>query len=230
MKNLMVFINPAKEFTPECSTLIKIQIDNCWRLGWKKEDILLVTNFDYEYNGVKAMLVGDENYCAVRPRSIKTSIIPVLIDAGIIEKGKIYWNHDFDAFQLNTIDETELELNDYDVSLTDYGWKPRWCMGSYFVKDSSRDIFELANPIIFRNIEDEDAMMEVTQNPDIAKRCKRLNITYNLGMRNVPENVERAIHPIKIVHFHPRKRGLMDVFKPIMPEGFINILNQHGYK
>lgn len=249
LKNLLIFISPAKAFTGEYGVLAKVQVDNSLSLGWKKEDIIFVTNYPWEYNGVKAIVVGTDHYCAVRPRSIKTAIVPFLIEAGIIEKGKIYWNHDFDAYQLNAIEEDELGLEDVDVGLTDYGWKERWCMGSFFVRSSSKDIFELAKEIIFKNTEDERAMLELTRNPDISRRCKRLNITYNFGMRYVESNYKKAIKPLRIVHFHPRYKIIYlephyrwewtwDVFvngknglnMPLVDDRLVAIFNQHGIK
>lgn len=240
MKNLLVFIAPSKSFGDMYITEARIQIDNSLDLGWKPRDIVLVTNFPWEYNGVKAIVVGDEHDCRVRPRSIKTAIIPFLIKEGIIEKGNIYWNHDFDAIENSRIGEHELGLEDVDVGLTDYGWRPRWCLGSFFVKDTSYDIFEKAKPTIYKNIEDETALMELTKDPKIAKRCKRLNITYNFGMRNVESNYEKAIKPIRVVHFHPFSKRLptLDIFVygknglniPLVSERLIKIFNHHGIK
>lgn len=249
MKNLLVYISPTKEFSEECDILAKVQIHNSLHLGWKKEDIVLVTNFPWERNGVKAIVVGDEHYYAKRPRSIKTAIIPYLIDEGIIEKGKIYWNHDFDAYQLNTFDGSELGLDGFDAGLTDYGWKERWCMGSFFVKTSSKDIFERAKDIIYKDIEDETAMVDLTRNPDLSNKCKRLNITYNFGMRYVEFNYKRAIKPLRVVHFHPKYRIVYpkpnyrwewtwDVFIngknalniPLIDKRLVRIFNHYGIK
>src|SRR3990172_5413248 len=120
MKNLLVYISPTHAFiSEEANQLARIQVDNSLSLGWKKEDILYITNFPWEYNGVKTIVVGDKHYCAVRPRSIKTSIIPFLINEGVVEKGKIYWNHDFDAYENSCIDEKELGLENVDAGLTD---------------------------------------------------------------------------------------------------------------
>ncbi|QQG47703.1 MAG: hypothetical protein HY044_01275 [Candidatus Woesebacteria bacterium] len=238
LKNLLVFISPQKKFGDPYVTEFRLQVDNSLDLGWKPKDILVVTNFSWEYNGVKAIIVPDEHFCAVRPRSIKTAIIPFLIDEKIVEKGKIYWNHDSDAIQNSSITEKELELDNIDCGLTDYGWRPRWCMGSFFFKDNSKDIFVKTRPEIFKDIEDETVMMELTQDPAISERCKRLNVTYNFGMRNVESNYERAIKPIRIVHFHPFSRRLptLDIFMygknglnmPLMSERLIKIFKYHG--
>ncbi len=240
MKNLLVFITPEKKFSGKYIIEAKVQIDNSISLGWKKEDILIIANFKYTYHGVKAIVVGDEHYCAPRPRSIKTAIIPYLIDEGIIEPENLYWNHDFDAYQLNSITEAELKLDGVDVGLTDYGWKERWNMGSFFIKKASKDIFEKAKPIIYQDIEDETVMMELTTNPDIAKRCRRLNITYNLGMRNAESNWQKANKPLKVVHFHPydKRMNTLDIFmygknelhRPLITKRLIKIFNSHGVK
>ena len=230
MKNLLIWVSDKKRFNEEASVLVKIQIDNSLRLGWHPEDFLLVTNFPYEYNGVKATLTKDENYCAVRPRSINTATIPALIDEGIIEDGYIYWDHDMDAYQLQPIDDEELGLDGFDAGLTNYGWKPRLCMGSFFVKVSSKDIFEKAKPIIYSDVEDEDAVADILgADSALAERVKMMNITYNLGMRRVPENIERATKPIKIAHFHPNRPGLLEIFKPLMPYELVKIFAKHGY-
>lgn len=240
MKNLLVYIHPDKVFVRDYELLLKIQIDNSLSLGWDPKDILFISNFPFQYNGVKTTLVPDVHYCAVRPRSIKTAIIPYLVDEGIIEPGKIYWNHDLDAIQLNKISEKELGLENYDAGLTDYGWRERWCMGSFFIKSSSKDIFELAKPMIYQDIEDETVMMELTKAPAINNRCKRLNIRYNFGMRQVEDNFRRAKKPIKVVHFHPEDRRLptLDIFmygknglnKPILNKRLIKIFNSHGIR
>ncbi len=79
MKNLMLFVHPSKDFLEEQKTSIKIEIDNNLSLGWKREDIILATNFPYEYNGVKSLLVSSDNYCA--DISPCVPIINVIVDS-----------------------------------------------------------------------------------------------------------------------------------------------------
>lgn len=239
MKNLMVYVSPDHDFNEEYATLIKLQIDNSLDLGWKPEDILIVTNFEFEYGGIKAVLVGDEHFCALRPRSIKTTIIPYLVISGIVKDGEIYWNHDLDAIQMNVMDEKDLGMDNIELGMTDYGWKSRWCMGSFFFKSSTIDIFKLTKDIIFKNIEDEIAMSSLTDNNtnDINNRSKRLNITYNVGQRKPVENFTRSEQPVKVVHFHPNRKRVLDVFmgangtgKPLLTERLINIFKKYGFE
>lgn len=240
MKNLLIYINPAGKFIKETEVLARVQIDNALSLGWAVQDILLITNFPYEYNGVKAVVVGLEHFIAERPRSINTTTIPYLIDAGLMEKNTLYWVHDFDAYQNVPIREQELGLEEFDCGLTDYGWKPRLCMGSYFVKRAARDIFQNAKQTVLKNVEDEAIMTVLMKNPNISRRCKIMNITYNFGMRNVEQNWERANRPLRVVHFHPYYPLVptLDIFMygknglgiPLISERLIKIFQSHGIK
>ena len=251
MKNLLIYINPLKHFNAVSraymynSTLAKIQIDNSIDLGWKKEDILLITNFPYSYNGVKSIIVDSSLYCPFRPLSTKTVTVSYLLEKDMVEKGQLYWVHDFDAYQLNPINENDLDLNSADVGFTDYGWSPKWCMGSYFFKSSAKDIFRLIKGIIYKNkAEDERALVSLLRNghENILERIKKLNITYNFGMRNVVHNYKIAEKPLKVLHFHPYYKdnrmpestldcfmyGKNELNMPLMNERLIKIFKSHG--
>lgn len=240
MKNLVVFISPRKRLYGEYAVLAEVWVDNSLDLGWDPDDLLLVTNFGYQYNGVRSVVVGDEHFVGSRPRSIKTAIIPHLVDAGLVREGEVFWNHDLDAFQLNPFTEADLGLDGVDLGLTDYGWKPRWCMGSYFFKKGAVDLFRVTRRVIVSDVEDEDVMlrMEAENTYSFASRHKRLNITWNFGMRNVEENWARAEHPIRVVHFHPTYKLVRtwDVFvlgknglgHPIINDRLTRIFKDHG--
>lgn len=208
MKNLLIYINPRKEFDKETKILVKIQIDNSLELGWKREDILLVTNFDYEYNGVKALVIGDDAYCNCKPVATKVTGVVSLFERGLIEKDTLYWLHDFDAYQLEVIKKSEIELGSADMGLCKLGRMPRWAGGCVFFKDSSRDIFEKAKEIIYEyGIVDERAYTMMTNtDKQMKKRIKEMNITYNFIPFNIRSCYKMAIKPIKVIHFHPFRR------------------------
>lgn len=255
MKNILIYVNPSKTFFGketgnfrDCSTLVKIQIDNSLDLGWKKEDILLFTNFDYKYNGVKSIIVDDNNYCPFRPLSTKTLTVSYLLNKGMLNKNELHWVHDFDAYQLNEIEESELDMTEADVGLTDYGWSPKWCLGSIFFKDSAKDIFNLIKDAIYEfQTEDERALTHHTRRNTnkIMDRIKKLNITYNFGMRHVDYNYKIATKPLKVLHFHPVYTlrdnlpatpldcfmyGKNDLNMPLMNTRLTKIFNRHGIK
>lgn len=47
MKNLLIYVNPRKDWDDETRKLIKLQVDNSLDLGWSSRDIILATNFPY---------------------------------------------------------------------------------------------------------------------------------------------------------------------------------------
>lgn len=243
MKNLLMYVNPLREFDDETKTLVKIQIDNSLELGWKPEDILLVTNFPYEYNGIKAFLVGDENYNTILKQGTKIDTMCTLFDLGFFKEGELYWGHDFDAYQQEWITEEELDLGDK-MGFTDYGRHERWNGGSFFFRSTDGDFFKKTKKMMYaEHINEEDVyMVLMKEEPDyMDKQVKRLNISYNFGMRKVGLCYEKALKPLKVLHFHPYRRywartraidiamyGQNDIKKPLMSDRLIKIFQKHN--
>lgn len=253
MKNLLIFINPFKNFDEglvnfrSCSTLVKVQIDNSLDLGWKAQDIILVTNFPYQYNGVKAIVIDDSSYCPFRPLSTKTVTVSYLHEKGLIDSKELYWVHDFDAYQVNPFQQSELGLDNLGAGFTDYGWSKKWSLGSYFFKASAQDLFKALRQAIYEHqIEDERAFGGLTRQNvgQINDHYKKINITYNFGMRHVGHNFAIAEKPLKVAHFHPyyhdnrMPKGTLDCFmygqnelnEPLLSPRLIKIFQHHGIK
>ena len=238
MKNLLTFISPSKEFNEEHKMAVKIQIDNSLDLGWKKEDILLVTNFKYGYNGVKSIVIGDENYCTYHWPATKIYAIVRLFKMGLIERD-LYWYHDFDCFQLVPFTDIESDMKLVDMGLTQYGRMLRLCSASIFFKETAGDIFEqLKEKIDKSKIDEELGIMRLINSDirDLKERVKLLNITYAFHKFNLRHCYNRAIKPIKAIHFHltPDKydfyvKGNNPMNMPLIPERLIKIFNIHGF-
>lgn len=259
MKNLYIYINPAKQFTntdwgSETETLVKIQIDNSLALGWKVEDIVLVTNFDYEYRGVRAIVVSDDLYCT--HSSGTPSKINVIVD--MFEKGLIaddlYWFHDFDAFQLEPITPEEIGITDGQIALTDYGYtcgRPeilsRWSTGSVFFNKGSKEVFDWIKIAVYKYMANEEvSLLALTRHNKhgICERVKKLNLTYNLAIRRRDVGLSLGLceKPLKVLHFHPFDKRITSLGKnalavcmygrcldkPLMPERLIEIFKQYG--
>ena len=248
MKNLLIYINPNKQFDDEHKILAKIQIDNSFNIGWKKEDIVLVTNFDYEYRGVKSLIVPSELYYEPDPVSTKASVVPYLLKKGIIGN-ELYWCHDFDVYQDDIIKEIDLDLGSADLGLVSYGYKPVWNFGSFFFKKEARDVLNLLNKKMLerkRPRADEKMLTKLTILYNIVNkdRYKELNVTYNFTMRCIQSNYLRAIKPLKVLHFHPwykdelLSNNCLNIFmygknrlkQPLMSKRLINIFNNNNVK
>ena len=248
MKNITVFITPVKQYDERTSTILKIWIENSVELGWNKEDLILINNFPWEYSGVKSFVVSDDNYVTFRPGSSKTVSISNLLETDFFKDEELYWIHDPDAFQMEVITHDEISniLGKADVGFTDYGHKPRWSMGSYFLRNTSKDIFKKIRETIFRreeeklHSEDESALTELTDGniENINQRIVRMNVRYNFGTRRLIKKWERAEKPIKVLHFRPFKNGLLDIYMygknelgfPIMNDRLRKVFENNGVK
>lgn len=261
MKNLLTYVHPRKDFIDdwenEVASLVKVQIDNSLELGWNREDIILVTNFPYEHNGVKAFEVEDENYCESNPTATKIYVIVDLFNKGLIGKD-LYWFHDFDAFQLEDITENELEMEGFDVGMTDYGitrinneYNLRPSTGTMFFKDSAREFFEvLKNEVDRYKANEEVVLLEIYKKErfrHLKEKAKKINITYNLATRkrDVIATYEIAEKPLKVIHFHPFDKRLVEgnsdnmavcvygknsINKVLVTEKLISLFNHYGIK
>jgi hypothetical protein len=230
MKNLLIYIHPDRFFHEDYARLVKVQIENSFRLGWKKEDILMVTNFPYSYMGVDAFVVDDSLFCEHRKKASKINVIYSLLEKGIINE--LCWFHDFDAYQL--LPFGEIDLDGKDAGFTDYGYSDYWNTGSFFFLPSSIDIFEWIQREMNRKKSNEErALMVLTDHNinSINSRYKRLNCTYNLGrMRQTDITLAKADKPIQVLHFHPRMKELFDDVKYLLPTPLLTIFIKNGYE
>jgi len=252
MKSILTFIHPEKQFNKESKTLVKVQIDNKLELGWKKEDIMLITNFNYEYRGIEALVVEDEIFCEYSPISTKINAIVNLFERGLIED-ELYWAHDFDAFQLVEMPESEIELGDADMGVCPFARKPKFAGGSVFFKKGAKDMFERIKKVMYEHkAVDENALTYITdEDAEFKKRIKIMNISYNFLPYNISSCYEVAVKPIRVAHFHPygktqqpfggtrQLRGMnaLEIFKgknklnkPLIPERLIKLFDKYEIK
>jgi len=213
MKNLLIYINPEHKFDIENQSYIEIQIQNSLEY-WDKENIVLVTNFEYSYLGVKALVVPDELFSSLSKCVIKINVIVYLLENKLLDD--VTWFHDTEAWQVLPL---SLKL-EKDLGLTDYGWSLKWNGGSMFFKPSALDIFKLWKAkIIELQTDDERAMMTLTEKNvnGINERIERINITYNIGKRRIKETMLMADKPLRVFHFHPYRENLLKKFEGFLP-------------
>lgn len=256
MKNLLVYISPTGSFdnprpdlaSNDAGPLVKVQIDNSLSLGWKKEDIILVTNFDFTYGGFKATVLKDVDFFERKPQASKINAILALFKKNLIEKDQLYWFHDIDAYQLQPILESDVNINEDEIALTDYGGikfggVDRWSTGTIFFKSNSQDIFnQVKNIMYLKNIDEEEALGLLTINdPDIRKRVIKINNSYNFIGYYFKTIYDSSIKPLKVAHFHPwvgrRRARIEDAYKffsgenplktPLITDRLIKIFKYH---
>ena len=222
----MLYITPRKQLSWNVENDLRIQIDNS-RTYWKDEDIILITNFPYEYDGKKAMVVNGDLYCKHHDKASKVNVFLDLLNRGILKE--LTWFHDLDAFQMEPLDDLKLEK---DIGFTDYGWNRKWNTGSIFFKptNTTYEVFKrMRDAVYYYETDEERAFMKLTETDvdGINSMYQRLNITYNFGMRRVAMNIANAAMPVKVVHFHPHKKGLIDKLSPVLTDKLVNLIYKH---
>lgn len=228
MRQLLVFVDPAKKFNPTNEMLTKIQIDNSLELGWKPEDIVLATNFPWEYRGVKAYQVPDDCFYGKNNyyRSSKVPVINQLFKDGIINE--MFWFRDNDAWQLEPITEEELEMGDNVIAITNHGWHSRWNAGSFFFTPGSKDIWLKCRETMDEMNYDEQFALEYLINNKLIDKFKFLNLTYNFGIYYHVYTWRKVQKPLKVAHFHPDKQRHVNLYTPLITDRFIKLLKRYG--
>lgn len=212
MKNLLIFISPTGSFyydrlgvVNDATDLVKVQVENSLQLGWKPKNIQLYTNFEYKYGIIKAKVLPDVDFFDKKPQASKINAIIKLFDKGLIKKNELYWFHDFDAFQLHPINESEINIAENCIGVTDYGRVAKWSTGIIYFKSGSKDIFKKIRKVMYdQNIDEEQALGFLTHsNDNIKKRVIKINKSFNFTPYNLKSCYRLAIKPIRVVHFHP---------------------------
>ena len=240
MKNLLVYISPHKRYNPEHEAMIRVQIENSLDY-WRPEDIVLFNNFPYEYKGIKAIVEPNlwDKISTTNPKAkncVKVNAIIYLLENKILTEET--WNHDLDAFQLAPLD---VKLTK-DMGVVCYGdyptsrlqeidgrkdFKNQINFGNVFFKPESLDIFRyLLEMINTKHIYDEDGMTLMIDKGIYQDRIEVLNRTYNLGIRWLRTNINKAEKPLKIAHFPPNQERWLSKFQSILPNKLKKRLNE----
>lgn len=159
MKNLMIYFNPEMKFSAQAESLVNRQIDNSLRLGWKKEDIILLTNFPYEYKMVKTKIVDPNLYCSSNKNVQKSNVIYNLLNQNLVKENELWLYHDLDCFQLCPIDGSEINLQGGLVGFIENDNSKFDLNRIYFKKDSHK-VFEWIRNRALRLHSSEAAALE----------------------------------------------------------------------
>lgn len=208
MKNLLIFIHPSKTFKDyyrEMDFLVKVQVDNSLAFGWKREDIMMVTNFPYEYNGVRTIVVSDDVFSKKKKTVSKINAILALFAMGMITDD-LYWFHDFDAFQNASLGEISLGYKELALTHTSVN-DARLSTGVMFFSEAAKNLFTALQAACqeYQTNEERALKMMINKDASILEKLLVLNIGHNFAIRKRPvaEQYLAADKPIKVLHFHP---------------------------
>lgn len=190
MKNVVVFQDFVDVITygrtykiEELFKYFRAQVNNSLRLGWKPEDIVVVTNLDFSYKNVT--VIKTKRLCTYNRYFNKQYGICELLEENLIDDD--FWFHDFDDWQIH---EFEFPVFDGYIGMAKYLDDKQWNTGSIFVKKQSKNIWRLivdfmdANKDQLKNTGDENIVNFVYQTyySELHSYFSKLNNKYNVGI------------------------------------------------
>ena len=182
--------------TGNIEVLLKAQIHNCIEVGWKPDNIILLSNFVFEYMKVKTRLAKLNDFCWTGSKLFALK--------WYMEKEKvkdIIWAKDLDCWQNIWFDCPKF---DGDVGASQYS-NPKFNGGSIFWKSQAKDIIDEVLSIITTNkaVNEEPTLNKVFKSKEYKDRVSVLNYTYNVWCSGFVPRYERSKKPIHVCHFHP---------------------------
>jgi len=199
MKNFMVANLTKKRYSQDnIETLIKAQIENSIQLGWDISDIILLTNFNFEFMGVKSITENLNDFCYT---GSKVFGMKFLFDNNMIND--TIWVHDLDVWENVSFSCPEFK----EVGIATYS-NSKYNGGSIFWKKSSKDILDKIVETISNNKEnkEEPTLNKILKSNKYKKRVTNINNTFNVGCSGYVKRYGRSIKPIRCCHFHPTNR------------------------
>jgi len=211
MKNVIVAnyreskTNSVKQYSLEkLTTDLKCQIQNSIECGWKLIDIYCITNFEFEYYGVKGLthLVNLNKNCLTGSK--------MFVLKEFSKHTNNIWIHDLDCWQCEKFESPLKDCNI--IGLSEYSL-PKFNGGSVFFDNSNskhnlEKSQEMLNEICseLENENREEPTLDKLLRGKYKEYTQVLNSTWNLGCSAYKVRYERAEKPIKAVHFHPSNR------------------------
>lgn len=188
--------NSKRYNSEKIDTLLKAQIENSIEVGWSIDDIILLSNFDFEFMKVKARQITMNDFCFT---GSKMFALKWLFDNENIDD--VIYSKDLDCWQNVPFDCPKFSG---DVGASQYS-NPKWNGGSIFWKPSARDIIDEVIKRISENKENKEEPMlnKVFKSKEYYKRISKLDHSYNVGCSGFIPRYSRSIKPIRICHFHP---------------------------
>ena len=239
MKNIFVWIinkNGGYKFKyidnqERIYNYLRLQIHNSIEMGWKKEDIIPITNFEFDHMGVKANVFADK-ICDWSSFANRMVVVNHFIKEGLIEED--FWIHDLDAYQLLPFVFPK-ECKDVGFCRHAVGRnKPQGA--SAFYRKTAFDIIEAKATLIkLFKPKQEESFFPVIYNKKLGQekankyRAKYgdivdhfgkyenrfcfLDFTYNLcQQRMFDRKYPLAEKPIKVVHFKLEDKSTLNCF------------------
>lgn len=180
----------------EVELLLKAHIENLLDLGWKKENIDILSNIDFSFMDVSTRKIKLNDFCL---KGSKMFGLSWLIENNLFND--IIHASDLDAWQNVWFEPPKFK----DVGITTYS-RPKLNGGSSFWKPTSIDIIDkIINTITETKAEREEPTLNlILKSKEYRDRVTIINNTFNVGCSGFIPRYQRSEKPIKVCHFNVR--------------------------
>lgn len=225
MKNVMIY-GFAEGYHPKNKKLvldvISYQIKISLALGWKPKDIILLSNENIEYYGVKSTFFAYEDI----PYKFLYKFMGIKYLFEELKINDVLWYHDWDCYQMDHLEYDLPPKRDIGVYFGAYSRhirKPN--TGTIFIRPSAMDLVDdfISTQIEQKISNDERAVKLVFKKGKNKKRFIDINSRYNVGKTCFNHRYRDAMQPIKCFHFKLHNRGRAQHFLSfIMHQSYTN--------
>jgi len=207
MKNVMIYNivdEKRRHDNDELFKLFRDQIDNSLYYGWHPSDIIVATNFAFEYKGISSYMLTD--ICTFNIFNNKWYGMLELMKSGVLDDD--FWFHDQDNWQINKIEFPEFAG---EIAACTYVKTPEWNTGSVFVKRTAIDILEYIvdsmkmNPIQYYG--DEDWISLLRNQSEISRFLSVINTEFCVGYTYLNDRLQYANKPVKVLGYMPNSKA-----------------------
>lgn len=228
MKNVMIYnvvSDKRRHSYDELFALFKMQIDNSIYYGWDISDIIIGTNFEFEYRGVKTYMLHD--ICRFNIFNNKWYGLLELMSQGVLDDD--IWFHDQDNWQVNTLNFPRF---DGEVGAATYIRTPEWNTSALYIKRTGLSVIEYIvesmkmNPADYQS--DENWLAFLRHNTEVSSYLASLDTMYCTGYTYIDDRINAASGPIQCLGFMPgTKSEVAFNDRGLIPEHLNKIFDLH---
>lgn len=172
---------------------LKAQIENSLYYKWDIKDIIVATNFPFEYMGIKNLNLND--ICEFSGFNNKWFGIREIFKNHFKED---CWLHDYDNWQIN---ELKFPTFDGNIAGCTYVFTEEWNTASLFLKkdceiylDYVFDFLNINNKIQFDS--DENAIAIIRRVDEVKNAFCTIDNKYNIGLTKLEHRYNAATKPV----------------------------------
>ena len=206
---------------------LRAQIDWSIQLGWKKEDIIIGTNFDFEYNGVKNYQLTD--VCTYSGYNNFWYGALELMKNGVLNED--YWLHDQDSWPVRYFNFPKF---DGEIAGCEYQATPFWNCSTIYLKKTSQFLLEYIVELMRDNpnapvSSDEEWIIfcRSHEQSEVKEYFSSLDTRYNCGFTHFDLRYKNATKPINVYGFKPDLERDYSVFKDYLSDDMVNTFKKH---